>query len=150
MYNFLLNNYEVALKYFVKNSDSFSLISNLKKPYSKVPPNYAHMDKEKELLPYLVNQLRGITEWPGTETRGATHKILNEYKSCKQTYAILQKMPNIFLPLEHNMSEDICFYKKGKPWFVTVSHEELAFFEEETKEDIQFLVDNGFPYMDDE
>lgn len=38
-----------------------------------------------------------------------------------------------------NLPEDICFFKNGKPWFASCSHEEYEFVETDDIEDIFIL-----------
>lgn len=134
----LLCNYYEVIKYASKNSDSFSLITNLKKPYSKVPPNCEHDGVMKSLDPYLIEHVIGIKKWPGMMTKD-NHKVMVIYLTCRESRKILIEMPNLFLPIENGMPEDLCFYRSKKPWFATVSHEKMAFILNATKEDIIFL-----------
>lgn len=60
---------------------------------------------------------------------------------------MLLKIPNIFTP-EINMPEDICFYRNGKLWFATVSHEKLAFIFDAKKEDLKFFLKKGIKVYD--
>ena len=36
-------------------------------------------------------------------------------------------MPNIFTPIEYEMPEDICFYRKKELWFATISHKKIIY-----------------------
>ena len=83
----------------------------------------------------------GIKRWPGTETR-ANHKVMTVYKSCSQAGKLLCSLPNIFLPLQNNLPEDICFYRGDDFWFETVSHEKMAFGCGLTKSDYEFFEKN--------
>lgn len=92
-FNDIINNQAEILRYAGKNSDSFTVITTLKKPYSKRPPNFIHEKIMMELSPYR------------------------------------------YLPLKNGLPEDICFYRKQKPWFGSVSHEKMAFMWNTTESD---------------
>lgn len=143
----LVTNYSEVIKYAGKYSDSFSMISTLKKPYSKEPPNYKH-DKEMKILePFLEQYHVGIKSWPGTITRG-NHTVMLVYRSCKGSRKLLDEMPNLFLPIENGLPEDICFFRNQNPWLVTISHEKIAYMRNVTKEDIAFFKENGIKVYD--
>lgn len=146
-FNDLLANYNQIIKYVSKNSDSFSIISNLNKPYSRKPPNFEHEEITKTLEPFLKQYFVGIKKWPGTITKD-NHKIMIIYRLCTESRKLLREMPNLFLPLENNLPEDICFFRNQNPWFITISHENTAFIEDATKEDILFLKENGIRIYD--
>ena len=141
-YSELVESYIKVIDYLGKYSDSFSLITNLKKPYSRRPPNCEHDEILQHIRPYLEKEIIGIKEWPGTMTK-ENHKVMCIYKSCKETRAFFHTASNLFMAIQNHMPEDICFYRKNEPWFVTVSHEQLAFMLKPTKEDIDFLNDNN-------
>ncbi len=137
----LIKNYKEVIKYLSRNSDSFSLISNLKKPFSKQPPNFEHDKAMKSLEPYVEHFFVGIKKWPGTITKD-NHKIMIVYRSCTESRKLLVEMPNLFLPIENGLPEDICFLKNQKPWFATTSHEYTAFVISATETDINFFKKN--------
>ena len=134
----LLDNYNEIINYVSKKSDSFSVISNLNKPYSKQPPNYEHENVLKVLEPFLERYVIGIKSWPGTITKD-NHKVMITYRLCKESRSLLKEMPNFFLPLENGLPEDICFFRNQKPWFVTTSHEKTVFIVDATNEDVSYL-----------
>ena len=45
-----------------------------------------------------------------------------------------------------DMPEDLCFFLGKKCWMLTISHEEVCFIYEETKEDIEMLEKNNILY----
>ena len=141
-FNDLIENYHEVIKYAGKYSDSFSVITNLKKPYSKNPPVCEHYEAVKCLEPFLTEHIIGIKKWPGMITKD-NHKVMIVYRSCKESRKILSEMPNFFLPLKYQLPEDICFLRNKKPWFATVSHEKMAFMLDATNDDITFLNENG-------
>lgn len=136
-YNNLNAHYDEIIKYACNVSDTFSLISQQKKPYSRRPPNCKHDDYLKNLEPFLVSQVVGVTEWPGTITKDC-HKVLNTYRSCLEAKDILLVNRNPF-EFCNEMPEDICFYRHKQPWLVTTSHEKIAYLDHPRPEDIQFF-----------
>ena len=146
-YNDLLANYNEIIKYVGKNSDSFSMISNLNKPYSKNPPSFEHEKAVIAFEPFLEQYFVGIKKWPGTITK-ENHKVMLLFRLCKESRKLLKETANLFLPFENGLPEDVCFYRNQNPWFVTVSHEKMAFIADATKEDVSFLKDNGIRIYD--
>ena len=45
--------------------------------------------------------------------------------------------------IDNDIPEDICFYRNGKLWFATISHEKIAFAVDVTKADLTFFKENG-------
>ena len=123
----IIHHYIDIIEYAGKFSDSFSLITSLSKPYTKIPPNCTHDHILNLFEPYLINQKVGIKEWPGTITRD-NHRVMNVYRSCKEARSILFELPNIFV-ISNGLPQDICFYRKDNVWFATVTHENMAYME---------------------
>lgn len=130
-------NYIAVLQYCLKFSDTFSVITNLKKPYSAIPPFCEHDAVIFAWNSCLVEQIIGIKKWPGTQTRN-NHKVMNLYDSRKFRTTIFD-LPNLFLPIENHLPEDVCFYRNGSAWVYTISHERTAFMLDASKEDITFF-----------
>lgn len=128
-----------VLQYCAKNADSFSIISKIKKPYTKIPRTYIHMSTLAPFEPYLIKQVVGAREWAGVREGVDNHRILNYYRCCKETRALLKEVPHLLLPLEYNLPEDICFYRKENPFFVTISHEKFALLVAPTQQDTTFF-----------
>lgn len=136
-YSVLQEKSNAILEYCLKYSNSFSLISNLKRPYSQIPPVCAHNETISSWTDYLINYVIGIKEWPGTITRD-NHRVMYMYNSRKFRTSVYC-LPNFFSAFEDNLPEDICFYRDGKPWLFTVSHEKLAGLWDPTPRDIAFF-----------
>ena len=145
-YNDLIKNYYKIIEYAGKYSDSFSIITNLKKPYLKIPPNCEHDDFIKKFEPFILNSIVGIKKWPGTITKD-NHKVMYTYRICKESIKILLQTSNLFMPIENELPEDICFYRNKKPWLTTISHEKIACISCATKLDINFLEENNINYL---
>ena len=64
-------------------------------------------------------------------------------RCCKESRKQLLLMPNVFLPIDNDIPEDICFYRNGKLWFATISHEKIALAVDVTKADLTFFKENG-------
>ena len=125
------------LEYCLKYSDTFSVISNFKKPYSQIPPISMHDETIHTWESCLINYELGVKEWPGTITRD-NHKVMYMYSSRKFRTTVYY-LPNFFSAFENNLPEDICFYRDGKPWLFTVSHEKMAGLWDPTPKDIAFF-----------
>lgn len=137
-YEAISQNPRKVLEYVFKKSDSFSVVTDLVRPYSKLPPCCKQDKWTMGLREYLISQEAGAREWPGTRTRDG-HKVLSFYKACRQTREILSAWPNVFRACERGLPEDICFYRGGKVWFGTTSHERTADVLAVTQEDEAFF-----------
>ena len=144
-YQDLIMQYESIIRYATKTSDVFSVVAFQKKPYSAIPPCTDSDELLKRLEPNLVNKVISKKGWPGTETR-CNHRVICIYECCKFSRNELLDMPNFFSAAKIGIPEDICFYRSGVAWLVTVSHEEYAFMYFSTKEDIAFLKENAIEY----
>lgn len=143
-YNDLSKNYVEVIMYATKIADTFSVITNLNKPYSKIPPNCEHDKIMQDIQGFIEKQIVGLQEWPGTiRASKDPHKVMNIYRCHEQTRKFLLEKPNIFLPIQNSLPEDICFYKGQSEWLVTVSHEKIAFLSYPTQEDLVFFSSNN-------
>lgn len=140
-YSDIIKNYMSVMQYCLKFSDSFSVITNLKKPYSKKHTVCEHDDVINKWDFCLEKQIIGIKKWPGTETKD-THKVMNIYNSRKFRTNV-SDVPNFFSPIEYGLPEDICFYRNGVVWFVTISHEKMAFLYSDRIEDYVAISQSG-------
>lgn len=138
-YALITDNEQEIIQYCAKNTDTFSIVSKIKKPYTKIPHTYQHMNVLEPFEPFLVQQVVGAREWPGTRASADSHRVLNYYRCCKETRALLKKISNLFLPLDYCLPEDICFYRGKNPFFATVSHEKIAFVVVTTQQDYTFF-----------
>ena len=137
-YDMICENFVPMLNYFFKNSDTFSLISNLKKPYTKIPPICEHDNIISAWNSCLISRIPNVKKWPGTETK-SNHKIMLIYNSKKFRRTICD-IPNFFLAVGQNLPEDICFYKNNIIWLYMVTHEKTAVLVSPSKSDIEFLT----------
>lgn len=138
-YDCLLANHEEIIRYACRVSDTFSVVSQQKKPYSKRPPSCKHDGYLKTLEAFLISQVTGAREWPGTMTKD-THMVLCTYKACSGTRDILLANANPFL-FSSETAEDLSFYRGGTPWLVTTSHERIACLDRPRAEDVRFFQD---------
>lgn len=137
-YGLVIKNCNKVLSYVFKRSDSFSIVTDLVRPYSKIPPSCKQDKWIFDLKDYLLSQEVGAREWPGIINRDC-HKVLSNYKACKKTLTVLQAWPNVFNACEKGLPEDICFYCNGRVWFSTTSHERTADVIMSTQEDVEFF-----------
>lgn len=138
------NNIKI-LKYATKTCDYFSLITHLKKPYSKRPPLCDHDEILLEIKPYLLDQIVSIRKWSNNGVNN-NHIVMNVYKCCRETRFFLVNSADYFNPAKDKLPEDICFYRKRAVWLATVSHERLAFIYSFNEEDRSFLEKLGCSY----
>lgn len=134
----LINYYDKIIEYAEETCECFSVITKLEKPYSKVPPNCTHDKILEALSPYILRQIIGIRKWSYNGTKD-NHAVMNVYAYNKKSLNVIRSLPNMLLPLENGLPEDICFYRNDAVWLTTISHEEIAYIHSETKNDISFL-----------
>ena len=123
-YGALQNDYQAVLKYLFRAADSFSVITTTARPFSEKPA-LAHDGMLAPLESHLIKQVVGCRKWPGTETRDI-HKVFCLYIANPGSRDIVSKWGNMFKAPELSLPQDICFYRRGEPFFVTVSHERTA------------------------
>ena len=85
-----------------------------------------------------------IRDRPGTITRD-NHRVMNVYRSCKEARSILLELPNIFV-ISNGLPQDICFYRKDNVWFATVTHENMAYMENPSSKDMEFLKQSNISF----
>ena len=132
-YEDIVERYIEIIEYATRNSDCFGFLIN---------PNRLNEKQLKtinSLKPYLIRQVNGISEWP-RYPHIYHHVEMNAYRCCPEARKALLELPNIFSPYENNLPEDICFFRGDAPWLITVYHEEMAFLNNATEEDIDFLI----------
>lgn len=139
-YDSIVKNEPAVIDFLSKNSDSFSVTAVIKKPYSQMPPIFNY---DTQLQPYVIRYIFERQDWPVDFLGKLKHQIMVVCRCCKESRIQLLQMPNIFLPLDNDMPEDICFYRNDNLWFATVSHEKMAFMINATKEDIALLEEIG-------
>lgn len=96
-------------------------------------------DMLKELQDHLIYR-RVTNRWPGTISGDVT---LLKYKLNYQSVAILETYVDHPLRLNKpKWPEDLSFLREnGRTWFVSIAHEECAYFEVENEDDLKFLIE---------
>ena len=132
----LIQNEIAIIDFLAKNSDTFSIVVILKKPYSQKPPlfNYA-----EQLRPYITDYLWERSDWLIDYLGRSKHQMMVVCRCCKESRKELSRMPNLFLSQEGEAPEDIAFYRNGKLWFSTITHEKTAFFANVSKEEVSLI-----------
>lgn len=122
----IVQNHASILNALFEKSDSFSLSPIVDKPYSQRPPVYSCA---KQLNLFATQFVFEKSDWPHDFISPIKHQILVYYECNNKSKNVLLQMPNIFLAVEYDLPEDICFYRNGKLWFATITHEQIAFLE---------------------
>lgn len=145
-YNGIVKNEQIIIGYLSKHSDNFSLTVVIRKPYSQDPPIFKYSE---QLTPYATKFIFDRKDWPVDFLGQLKHQIMMIGRCCKESRKELLKMPNLFSTLEYDVPEDICFYRNGKLWFATVTHEKMAFMLNPTKQDLEFLEEHQIDYYNE-
>ncbi len=144
-YEDIVNKEKEIINFIAKNSDCFSFVVKIKKPYSQIPPVYNYSDL---LNPHSLKYLFYKEDWPIDYISQDKHKIMIKYRCNSESRKTLLKIPSLFSPKENDEPEDICFYRNGKLWFLTISHEKIAIMIKATENDIEFMKKNKVCYYD--
>lgn len=139
----VVNNEKVLMNYFGKNSECFSFLSIIEKPYSHNPPIFKYC---KELSPYVIKYLFDKNDWLVDFLGRLKHQIMVVCRCCKESTNVLLSIPNVFSNSEENAPEDICFFRDGKLLFATINHEKMAFMIDATNKDLNFLQGQGIHF----
>ena len=124
-YDDIVKNESKVIEYLSTRADFFSVIAVIKKPYLQMPPVFNY---DSQLRPFVKDYLFDRSDWPVDFFGRSKHQIMVVCRCCKESREELLRMPNLFLPIDNDMPEDICFYRNGVLLFGTVSHEKIAFF----------------------
>lgn len=143
-YDDLIDNYEKFIFYAINESELFSVITYMKKPYAQDPPILAHSFLETPIF-CLKQQIKGIHQWSNNGTDD-NHTVMNIYNSNKCSINGIFSLGNFLLSEDNGLPEDICFYKNNTIWISTVSHENLAFLYSTSKKDLDFFEKNNIRY----
>lgn len=142
-YKNIVENESEVIEFFTKNSDWFSIIVRIKKPYSQEPPVF---NFDQQLRPYILRYIFQEKDWLVDFFGKPSHQIMVVCRCCKGSLKELLKMPNLFLTSEDDVPEDICFYRQGKLWFASVTHEKISFMLNSTNGDLDFLKTHKIVY----
>ena len=93
-----------------------------------------------QLQPFIIKYIFERQDWPVDFFGKLKHQIMVVCRCCKESRIQLLQLPNIFLPIENDMPEDICYYRNGNLWFATISHEKMAFMVDATNKDVAFFM----------
>lgn len=143
-YEDIVYHYNDFIKYAIKKSDKFSVITELLKP---IRENKCYHDEKLCCLhPFLNRQIVGIRKWSNNGTR-SLRRVMNIYESNKYVEKIIiDSMDNFLLSDEYDLPEDIGFYKGNTIWIATVTHEKLVFLYFPTNEELSELKKIGIKY----
>ena len=129
--------YKEFLIYAMRGADSFSVVTRISCKQNNKKYEYEHDQILNGIIDLLIERTINARSWPGTKTN-EKGLVLNMYRTSKRASELFCNAPNLFV-WENEMPEDICFYKNGKPWIVTVTHERIVFMIEPTFEEIKSL-----------
>ncbi|MUG68977.1 hypothetical protein GNP94_23775 [Paenibacillus campinasensis] len=88
-----------------------------------------------ELKPY-IKEIRKQEEWPGTRLFG--HYADVYYFDCKDGLEekLLTRVDRLYEWMQPELLEDLCFYKNGEEWLVTIAHENEGFIKTTERQEI--------------
>ena len=97
---------------------------------------------QNTLKPFLIRSYES-KEWPGTILLDDCACVY-EYKLCDDTAIILRNnAKSLFEWQQPEFPEDLCFMRKaGKPWLISISHENDAYVQM-TKKEYQYIAEHA-------
>lgn len=138
-YDLLQSQYCGVMEYLFATSDVFSVVAELKKPYTKIPPNVRQNRFAERLKDDSLAQITDARQWPEDVELHGKHKVLLTFRACKQAMEIVREEGNLFNAPENGLPEDVCFFRSKRVWFATLTHEHMAFAFLDTPEDAEFF-----------
>ena len=98
----------------------------------------------KELRPLLIKK-RHNPCWPGTTVMSSNrYQYTILFYRCDRAAADLLKLPGHSFGWEYpHFPEDLAFFRRGQNWMATVAHEEMLWFNRETRQDRFFFRNLG-------
>ncbi len=126
------------IRFALQTSDSFSLVTTMRKPYSEMPARSIHDELLSPISAQLMSQIVNARNWPGTETR-TKHKLVNRYRIDGVSARWLENGPNLF---RHTVGqpEDLCFYRGETAWLGSTTHEGFLWVVDPTEKDRKALL----------
>lgn len=80
---------------------------------------------ERRLRRFLT-RTRKVLEWPGTRKLGGEPETLCFYAFNDESEAVLAEVPGMLSFTMPDLSEDLAFYRNGRPWLWCTAHEHLT------------------------
>ncbi len=80
----------------------------------------------ERLSPYIQRSAR-TDSWPGTQIFDR-FALVRWYRLCVPTGHILKEAPGLYSWLAPDFPEDLAFFKRGKCWMASLSHEQCSWF----------------------
>jgi hypothetical protein len=117
-------NYFELIDLLIDKCDYFILVKRNQLYFNDNCDNILEM-----LKPYLIKKLK-LKEWPGTKLFG--HSAIVYYFRCNlKTSEILKNACNkLYSWMSPNLPEDLCFFILNDPFFVTITHENIGYFDD--------------------
>ena len=90
-----------------------------------------------DLSTYLIDE-KEVQEWPGTKLLIGQAKLYIYHFNQESAFVLCRFNHNLYKWIQPELPEDLIFYKENLPVFISITHEEDAYFE---------LDDNGFEFL---
>ena len=116
--------YLALLRFAASHCDRFSLVWRNQLKFDQSAQQVA-----VDLEPWLISEAN-TKSWPGTQ---GPRSLVRHYRVVSQSVKILQIADGLYFWLAPALPEDLAFYSSaGVPWLGTVSHENMAWFQDGT------------------
>lgn len=94
-----------------------------------------------ESLEHYQVDVKEVSEWAGTKLLWDKAMLYTYHLNNESAYVLYTYENYLFNWLLPQLPEDLVFYKKNRPLFVSITHEQEAYFELE--DDDTFFLKNG-------
>lgn len=133
--------YEKLIEYAMQTTDAFMFVCCNYYNSKQYAQKAAKM--RKQLAPLSIKR-RHNPKWPGTIINSDKYNYnICFYHSHSMAVPVLKEPGHSFGWIYPDFPEDLAFFRKGSCWMTTVAHEEMLWFTNETKEDVEFLKSLG-------
>jgi hypothetical protein len=130
--NTKINSISTLTNYFFNYADTFSFVLREDIEISE------HLKTLiSDLSSYLID-IKEVKEWPGTKLLIGKANLYIYHFNQESAFVLCRFNDNLYKWIHPESPEDLIFYKENLPVFISITHEEDAYFE---------LDDNGFNFL---
>lgn len=133
--------YSKFLDYAINNCDAFSCVLE-KDEHNK--SKYIFQELYYCILDLIIDK-KNIGYHPDTNTEFSNCDYI-KVKNCQSLKFLFFKVHNIDEWNGIIFPEELCFYREDKVWFTYISHENILFVYNETRNDIDFFEQKKIKY----
>jgi len=135
MSNISGEDYQKFINYIYERSDIFGLVVRTDMDQNKSVRDFLKKNKE------LITAKKMSHEWAGTITFGEKHEVYF-FKTNEESREVLNTVNSIYSWRNPDLPEDLFFYRDGKIYFYSTSHEEISGLVISCEEELEEFANN--------